>query len=61
VTSSRAGWLAVAVLHAAMWVSGTALFGAAVLAAVLLPRETAAPPPAASPKTAAVTKARSAR
>lgn len=51
----------VAGLHAAMWVSGMALFGAAVLAAALLPRQNAAPPPAANPETGAVTMARSAK
>jgi hypothetical protein len=38
---------------ASMWVSGIALFGAAVLAAVLLPR--AAPPPAGRAEVATVT------
>jgi MFS transporter, DHA2 family, methylenomycin A resistance protein len=49
----------VAGLHAAMWVSGIALFGAAVLAAVLLPR--AAPPPAGRAELATLTTVRSAK
>ena len=49
----------VAGLHAAMWVSGIALFGAAVLTAVLLPR--AASPPAGRAELAALTTVRSAK
>jgi MFS transporter, DHA2 family, methylenomycin A resistance protein len=48
-------------LHAAMWVSGTALFGAAVLAAALVPPGATAPPPRARAGTEAATTARSAR
>ena len=48
-------------LHAPMWVSGTALFGAAVLAVALLPPGAEAPPRASRPEPVAVTTGRSAR
>jgi hypothetical protein len=75
--SPPVGWLAVAVLaaivyahgtqgfvaglHPAMWVSGTALFGAAVLAMTLLRPAAAAPPGASRAEPAAVTMVRSAK
>jgi MFS transporter, DHA2 family, methylenomycin A resistance protein len=51
----------IAGLHAAMWVSGTALFAAAALAVALLKPRAAAPPRGSRTEPAAVTTARSAR
>ena len=51
----------VAGLHAAMWVSGTALFAAAILALALLPPAGAIPPGGAPAQSAAFTTLRSAR
>jgi len=48
-------------LHAAMWVSGTALLGAAVLAVGLLRPDAAAPPRQSRAEPAALTTARSAK
>jgi DHA2 family methylenomycin A resistance protein-like MFS transporter len=48
-------------LHTAMWVSGTALLGAAVLVMMLLPRAAAAPPRASRTEPRAVTTIRSIR
>jgi DHA2 family methylenomycin A resistance protein-like MFS transporter len=48
-------------LHAAMWVSGTALLGAAVLALALLRPAAAAPPREPRPEPAALTTSRSAK